>query len=540
MEKWLINLNGWELAGTILLLILMISLGRWLYLHGRNVKKQVQTNKAFIDISHEMLTPLTILSASVEHLKETLPEGIREYELMQINIERTVRLLQQLLEAGKTDDGHPQLLVSNVDVIKYITETVRYIEPLMVSKHIEFTMNCKPASMMGWTDTAKLDRIIFNLLSNAAKHTQPQGRVTLDVSTSRNFDRVIIRISDTGTGVQKLELSRTRELVFLHGGNIQWNTIEGQGTTYHVELPINKEAFKSSQIDESLKLNISDANTQITDLPPAYLHEGNKLTMQTADAQASHLLIVENNKELKTLMQQLLSARYHVVAVDNSEEAFDAIRSHEPDIIIADVMLPKTDGFELTRQIKHDEDYSHLPVILLTHKTQEEDPQSALSAGADDFITKPFKLKDLILHIDNLIANRQRIRRSMPTVEDFSESAGTNKHPSLDDEFLQRASKCVYDHIDDSDYDRETFAADMGASSSTLYNKLRALTGKNISSFIRDIRIKTACQLAKDNPDLRVSDIAYRVGFKDPKYFATSFKKVMGIQPKEYFEKLRG
>lgn len=540
MEKWLINLNGWELAGTILLLILMISLGRWLYLHGRNVKKQVQTNKAFIDISHEMLTPLTILSASVEHLKETLPEGIREYELMQINIERTVRLLQQLLEAGKTDDGHPQLLVSNVDVIKYITETVRYIEPLMVSKHIEFTMNCKPASMMGWTDTAKLDRIIFNLLSNAAKHTQPQGRVTLDVSTSRNFDRVIIRISDTGTGVQKLELSRTRELVFLHGGNIQWDTIEGQGTTYHVELPINKEAFKSSQIDESLKLNISDANTQITDLPPAYLHEGNKLTMQTADAQASHLLIVENNKELKTLMQQLLSARYHVVAVDNSEEAFDAIRSHEPDIIIADVMLPKTDGFELTRQIKHDEDYSHLPVILLTHKTQEEDPQSALSAGADDFITKPFKLKDLILHIDNLIANRQRIRRSMPTVEDFSESAGTNKHPSLDDEFLQRASKCVYDHIDDSDYDRETFAADMGASSSTLYNKLRALTGKNISSFIRDIRIKTACQLAKDNPDLRVSDIAYRVGFKDPKYFATSFKKVMGIQPKEYFEKLRG
>ncbi len=540
MEKWLINLNGWELAGTILLLILMISLGRWLYLHGRNVKKQVQTNKAFIDISHEMLTPLTILSASVEHLKETLPEGIREYELMQINIERTVRLLQQLLEAGKTDDGHPQLLVSNVDVIKYITETVRYIEPLMVSKHIEFTMNCKPASMMGWTDTAKLDRIIFNLLSNAAKHTQPQGRVTLDVSTSRNFDRVIIRISDTGTGVQKLELSHTRELVFLHGGNIQWNTIEGQGTTYHVELPINKEAFKSSQIDESLKLNISDANTQITDLPPAYLHEGNKLTMQTADAQASHLLIVENNKELKTLMQQLLSARYHVVAVDNSEEAFDAIRSHEPDIIIADVMLPKTDGFELTRQIKHDEDYSHLPVILLTHKTQEEDPQSALSAGADDFITKPFKLKDLILHIDNLIANRQRIRRSMPTVEDFSESAGTNKHPSLDDEFLQRASKCVYDHIDDSDYDRETFAADMGASSSTLYNKLRALTGKNISSFIRDIRIKTACQLAKDNPDLRVSDIAYRVGFKDPKYFATSFKKVMGIQPKEYFEKLRG
>ena len=128
----------------------------------------------------------------------------------------------------------------------------------------------------------------------------------------------------------------------------------------------------------------------------------------------------------------------------------------------------------------------------------------------------------------------------MPAIEDFSESETTSKRPSLDEEFLMRASKCVHDHIDDSEYNRESFAADMGASSSTLYNKLRALTGKNISSYIRDIRIKTACQLAKDNPDLRVSDIAYRVGFKDPKYFATSFKKVMGTQPKEYFEKLRG
>ena len=143
-----------------------------------------------------------------------------------------------------------------------------------------------------------------------------------------------------------------------------------------------------------------------------------------------------------------------------------------------------------------------------------------------------------MLHIDNLIANRERIRKSLPIVEEPVELA-INRRLSLDDEFLQRALKCVNDHIDDSEYDRESFAADMGASSSTLYNKLRSLTGKNISSFIRDIRIQTACQLAKDNPDLRVSDIAYRVGFKDPKYFATSFKKVMGIQPKEYFEKLR-
>ena len=533
-------MNGWELAGTILLLIIMIAIGRWLYLHGMNVRNQLLRNKIFTNVSHEMLTPLTILSASIDHLKETLPEGKKDYELMQINIERIVRLLQQLLEAGKIEHGNPQLLISNVDVVKLVIETAHYVEPLMISKHLEFSIHCKPESMMGWTDPQRLDRIIFNLLSNAAKHTEPNGRVALDVSTNKNFDHITIRISNTGTGVQKMELARTRELVFLHGGNIQWDTIEGQGTTYIVELPINKEAFKSSQIDESHKLDFDAPHNQITDLSSEMITNSGNITMPTADEKAPHLLIVENNKELKMLMQQLLSEHYHVMAVNNGEEALEAIGSQEPDVIIADVMLPKTDGFELTRQIKDNEEYSHLPVILLTHKTQEEDPQEALSAGADDYITKPFKLKDLVLHIDNLIANRQRVLRSLPAIEDFSESETTSKRPSLDEEFLMRASKCVHDHIDDSEYNRESFAADMGASSSTLYNKLRALTGKNISSYIRDIRIKTACQLAKDNPDLRVSDIAYRVGFKDPKYFATSFKKVMGTQPKEYFEKLRG
>ena len=457
---------------------------------------------------------------------------------MQINIERIVKLLQHLLEDSNTQQGYHQLQISNCDVIKAITETVRYIEPLMVSKHLEFTIRYKPESMMGWIDPLKLDRIIFNLLSNAVKHTEQQGRVTMDISTNKYYDRVIIRISDTGTGVQKNELSRTRELVYLHGGIIQLNTIEGQGTTYLVELPINKEAYKPSQIDERHKMDFNDPNTQISGLPPAFFAEGGQFTTEKADDDAPHLLIVENNNELKTIMQQMLSSRYHVLAVNNSEEALEAIKSHDLDVIIADVMLPKKDGFELTRQIKHDEEYSHLPIILLTHKTQEEEPQAALSAGADDHITKPFRVKDLILHVDNLIANRERIRKSLPIPEEPVDTMSV-KRMSLDDEFLQRASKCVNDHIDDSDYDRETFAADMGASSSTLYNKLRALTGKNISSFIRDIRIQTACQLAKDNPDLRVSDIAYRVGFKDPKYFATSFKKVMGVQPKEYFEKLR-
>lgn len=203
-------------------------------------------------------------------------------------------------------------------------------------------------------------------------------------------------------------------------------------------------------------------------------------------------------------------------------------------------MMPEMDGNELVKQLKEDPNYSHLPIVLLTAKTQEEDRKESLLLGADDYVTKPFRLRDLQLRIDNIIENRRRIRHlfQKQTTEENIEQI-KEKGSSADNEFLQRAIDCLDAHISDSDYDRDSFARDMGASASTLYNKLRAVTGMNVSGFIRNHRIKTACRLAQENPDLRVSDIAYQVGFKDPKYFATSFKKEMGIQPSEYFEELR-
>jgi AraC-like DNA-binding protein len=197
-------------------------------------------------------------------------------------------------------------------------------------------------------------------------------------------------------------------------------------------------------------------------------------------------------------------------------------------------------GYEMTIQIKQDTDLGHLPVILLTTKMLEEERLEALTAGADDLISKPFRLRELQLRIDNIIANRHRIHS-----EQFEKKEETIEHITpqhqltADQEYVRRAIKCINDHITDTEYSREDFAADMGNSVSTLYNKIRSLTGKSVTNFSREIRIKTACRLAKENPDLRVSDIAYQVGYKDPKYFATSFKRVMGIQPKEYFLKLR-
>jgi len=217
----------------------------------------------------------------------------------------------------------------------------------------------------------------------------------------------------------------------------------------------------------------------------------------------------------------------------------DIIKTEPLDLIVSDVMMPDMNGYELTTRLKEDSNYSHLPIILLTAKVQEEDRLEALSVGADSLITKPFKIKELQLRIDNIIANRQRIRAERKQDEAGSGESVADPKMSMDQEYLQRAIACINEHISDSDYDRESFATDMGSSVSTLYNRIRLLTGKSITNFVRDIRIETACRLAKEDPDLRVSDIAYRVGFKDPKYFATSFKRVKGIQPKEFFNTVR-
>lgn len=537
--------------------ILMTVLIRWLYARNTRIRNQLQMNFIFNNITHELLTPLTIISASVEKLREEHPDSRYDLELMDLNIQRSVRLLQQILETSKIQAGGLKILVSQGDVMQYIKETARSLEPLMMRKHLTFTINCKPESMMGWLDTDKMDKIIFNLLSNAAKFTPEGGFVTLNVTTNNHFDRVTIQVKDTGVGIPKdkmkhlftrfydgdyrsnltfgtgLGLALTRELTFNMGGTITCESAEGQGTTFTLEIPINKDSFAPSQIDEQHQLQIPIPEASIADLPQA--ESLTEDTVPEAGASASRVLIVEDNIELLRLMKRLLQHRYHVLTANDGREALQLIQTNKIDIVVSDVMMPEMDGYQLTDHIKHNEIYSHLPIILLTAKTTEDDQQKALLTGADGYITKPFKIRDLQLRIDNLIANRQRIHTESPIVE---ETPADDMNPD-DREFLERAVQCVHKNLSDSDYDREAFAADMGTSVSTLYNRLRELTGKSMANFIRDIRIQEACKIAKNEHNTRVSDIAYRVGFRDAKYFATAFKRITGKQPKEYFAELR-
>ena len=548
---------------TILtLLAVLAAIGRAIYMRSRSIRRQLRMSAVFTNITHELLTPLTVISASVDKLREEEPEYGRDYDLMQINIQRMVRLLQQILETSKSQSGQLKLLVAQGDVMRYIRETAEYLEPLIKKKKMKYIIECHPESMMGWIDTDKLDKIIYNLLSNAAKYSREGGEVSIKAETNKNFDHLIIYVSDTGNGIPKekmknlfrrfqdgeyrqhkvigtgLGLALTQDLVALHKGTIRCNSEEGKGTTFIIDLPINKEAFTPDQIFEDHQITFDTSKNPIIDFS-ADIPDVNDDTEDNnnLDENAYKVLIVEDNVELLILMRQLLRQYYRVYVAQNGREALNIIQQKALDLIVSDVMMPEMSGYELTKAIKDDPKHHHLPIILLTARTQEEDEQKALLVGADEYLTKPFHLTDLKLRIDNIIENRNRVKaengqstiqESQPEIEKTPEEL-----------FVERARQFVLDHLEDEDYDREALAADMGSSSSTLYNKLRAINGMNVSAFIRDIRMQEAKRIATATPDIRISDLAYRVGFRDPRYFSTCFKKHFGMQPTEFIDSLQ-
>jgi len=555
------NLRFFIILGILAILSAVFLLGRKVYNRSMRVRRRLQMGQIFTNITHELLTPLTVISASVDQLREDAPQYEQNYDLMQMNIQRMVRLLQQILETSKSQAGELKLLVAQGDVMQYIYNTAQCLQPLMEKKHLKFSIECSPQSMMGWIDTDKLDKIIYNLLSNAAKYTN-EGEVSLQAWTSRKYDSIYIKVRDTGSGIPKekmknlfqrfydgeyrqhktigtgLGLALTRDLVHLHKGTISCESEEGKGTTFTVKIPITKESFRPEQIDEKHEIDLTNPKDAIiaTSMVSDMNVEMDAKALLVDDAY--RILVVEDNPELLMLMNHVLKGQYHVLLAKNGKEALDLVHKTPVDLIVSDVMMPEMTGLELTRELKEDPNYSHLPIILLTANTQAEEEVEALKIGADEYLTKPFRLGELRLRIDNIIENRRRMLQDfaikMDDIDDQQEIVLTPEQI-----FLEKALNCVHEHLDDSNYDRDAFAADMGASSSTLYNKLRAITGMNVTTFIRDVRMKEARRLAEKDPSMRVSDLAYRVGFQDPKYFSTCFKKYFGVQPKEFMEGLK-
>lgn len=508
----------------------------------------------FTNITHELLTPLTIISATVDELKMQAPSHNDLYTVMNSNIQRLIRLLQQILEFRKAETGNLKLRVSPGDIVAFVRKEAESFQPLINKRKIHFSVLCDPETIIGYFDTDKLDKILYNLLSNAAKYNKEGGFIQVTLSYDEDKDFVLLRVKDNGKGISKekqktlfkrfyegdyrkfntigtgIGLSLIKDLVELHEGSIMVESEIDQGAEFIVRIPIERSYYKDEQIDDEAILSIQKTVT--------YEEMGAESSDEAQEIveKANSVLVVEDNEELLQLMTKLLSRDYNVFTAENGKEGVTVLENEDVDLIVSDVMMPEMDGIEFCKYVKGHLEISHIPVILLTAKNKEEDRAEAYEVGADAFISKPFNLTVLHARIRNLLKYKERVARDFKNQLVF-EVKDLN-YTSLDEDFMQRAIDCVNKHLEDTEFDQPQFADEMRTSKSTLYKKLKSLTGLNTSAFIRNIRLKAACRIMEEKgTSIRISELAYVVGFNDPKYFSSCFKKEFGMLPSEYIER---
>ena len=543
-------------------------------------------SRFFANISHEFRTPLTLILGPVaKHLPMVKDSALKQdLNVVQRNALRLQRLINQILNLSKIESGKMKLQVREENIISLVNGYMQSFESLAKQKHIDLVFRCTEKEIKLYIDKDKIEKILFNLLSNAFKFTDEGGVIVVEViptspSPPMRGDRptselspleggrgVKISISDNGRGIppEKLDhifdrfyqaddsytreqegtgigLALTKELVRLHHGEISVESQVGKGSTFTVFLPSAKEHFKPGEIMAETKAET--LNDFIPDqYPELATHvEKSKKKFSTSDESKPILLIVEDNADLLSYIRDYLDKSYFVLEARDGEEGLKEAIKNIPDLVLSDVMMPKMDGFELCHKLKTDERTSHIPVILLTARASSESKIEGLETGADDYISKPFDPTELKIRIKNLIQQRQKLRGKFAS--DFWKE---NKFPVLqsvasglnqvDKKFLQKAMDIVNLHLSDTDFNVVEFGKEMGMSRQQMHRKFRALVNQSATEFIRTIRLKKAAELLSQKSGT-VSEIAYDVGFNTLSYFTKCFREQFGVIPSEYAEK---
>ena len=509
-------------------------------------RKSEEVNQAklvfFTNISHEIFTPLTILSCSLDELREQkmLPAQRPVFETMKANVGRLLRLTLQILEFRKAESGNLVLKVSQGD----LTEFIRHLcdeNFRLLAEHRDIALRFHgDTPVKGYFDTDKIDKIVYNLLSNAIKYNYEGGTVEMTVSEMEG--RAQITVTDTGCGIPEerldslftrfyegdyrkfnthgtgIGLSLVRDLVELHNGTISVESNVGHGTTFIVTIPLGRTSYHEVQLSDA-----SDGNTEPESAPiPAAVEEG---------AHPS-ILIVEDSNDMREMLKSYFEHNFTVTTAINGKDALRLTHKKGFDLILTDYAMPVMDGVELCKAIKSDLGTSHIPVVLLTARRTTEDKIAGFDAGADMYITKPFNIAELLASVTALNNNRRRI------AESFRRHAGETAESeftftALDQSFLRRAADIVLDNVGNSEFSTEKFSRELNISQPTLYRKLKTLTGLSANEFIRNIRMKRACELLLEY-NKNISEVAYAVGYNNPQHFSSSFKKEIGLTPREW------
>ncbi len=566
----------WFLALIIIVIVFLINIIVRFILNREKIKQQLVLEKVnarklheidmmklkfFTNISHEIRTPLTLILGPLEKLINKDYDAVETKENLQLihrNAKNLDKLISQLLDFRKLQTGNLKLNLTEADIIGFVRNIIESFNNFAVEKGITLKFNTLKNSLYATFDPDKIEKILNNLISNALKFTAQNGTITVNISlifdsvdtefneTGKEKQFIEIVVKDTGKGIAANNLNKifqrffqtdnedsnfgvgiglalVKELVNVHKGDIFVTSKEGKGTKFVIRIP-----YYSKLHELQIESGIENRGLEFNALNLTLENELN----EHPDLEV--MLIVEDNADVRKFISSHFNTTYKIAEAQNGEEGWQIAHEIIPDIIVSDVLMPVSDGYELCKRIKNDERTSHIPIILLTALHSREHEIKGLTTGADDFITKPFDLAVLEAKIENLLSIRESLKQKFTGTVILEPKNVVISSP--DERFLQKAIEVVENNISDSDLDIETFSAKVGVSRMQLYRKLHALTDMTVKEFIRHIRLKRAAQLLIQQK-LNVSEIAYDVGFKDLSHFRKCFKREFGMSASEYVSK---
>ena len=531
----------------------------------KDKKNIIDLNQAklqfFTNISHEFRTPLTLLIAKLNALiDETSPSSAlyRKFKGLNDNASHMLELVNELLDFRKMEQGHINLHVTENDVVPFVSNIYQSFAEFANNRHIKYVFNAPQQSIKCWFDQKQMEKVIFNLLSNAFKYVEnDKGSVELQVLS--DDEHVIIKVLDNGIGISKKDIYRiferfyqagtdikaianapgtgiglalVKDILDAHHGTIRVESSPGYGSVFIVELLKGKSHYTSQEIsDEPQQGNMSTTEPNDDNADNTSVENGEDAILETPDHSKYKILLVEDNEEMLMILKDLFSKTYQVFLARNGQEGLETVRTVAPDLVVSDVMMPIMSGTDMCKAIKDDLTICHIPVVLLTAMGSTEHEINGLKCGADDYIVKPFEPKLLVIRCNNLIRSRLLLKKS--TIEKNSDIELLATNP-MDKKFLQDCNAYIEENMDNSDFSVDALAQKMNMGRTTFFNKFKALTGVTPNDYVLNYRLNLSAVLLKEKPELQISDVAYRLGFNSPHYFSQCFKRKYGVTPKDF------
>ena len=554
VDTYLVQYNHQKMYIVLFSIILFLLIGIMVYIYRTILMKrriEEEANKAklqfFTNISHELRTPLTLIADPVNYIIHDDNLNSQQRSMLQIvqrNVLVLIQLVSEILDFRKVQNGKMELRLSDFNLAESMKQWIKLFSASAQKKHITISMDA-PDTIMLRADQDKIERICYNLLSNALKYTSEGGEITLTAKEENG--RVMISVADNGCGISSDELpyifdrfyqaknagrgtgiglAIVKAFTELHHGEVSATSIEGKGSTFTIHIPVRQKGEVTNQPTEKIEQLVEPSSAEEVLNQARHIDE----LIQPYQTDKPEVLIIDDNIDIRTYLRSVLSEKYNVSEAADGKVGLELARKIVPDIVLSDIMMPVMDGLAFCQQLKTDKAISHIPVILLTARSLDEQRAEGYEHGADAYLSKPFSLRLLFSRIDNLIQSRKKLSKL------FSNSDENDAFEKLSNEtdktFAAQLRKIIQDNLSDNEFNVERIGDEIGLSRVQLYRKVKALTGYSPVEMLRKARLTRARHLLRTT-EKTVSEVAYAVGFSTPSYFSKCYKDEFGESPKK-------